>query len=299
MGGTQRSQTVATKLQQIAEQAERYPDKVFTSLAHLMDVDFLTEAYRRTRKSGAPGVDGVTAKQYAEHLEENLQDLHERMRTGRYKPLPVKRTWIGKEDGSKRPIGKPAFEGKIAQRAVVMLLEAVYEPLFHGFSHGFRRRHSPHQAIRQVRRLCKELNIGWIVDADVTGFFDNIDRGKLRDFIKKRVNDGSLLRLIGKWLHAGVLDGETLTYSDKGTPQGDVVSPMLANIFLHYVLDEWFEHDVKPRLRGRCFVVRFADDCAPRRCTLYKSAACCTRDEGRPLGPACRSRFQTTLSCCV
>jgi RNA-directed DNA polymerase len=260
MGGTQRSQTMSPKLRQIAEQAKSCPDKVFTSLVHLMDVGFLWEAYRRTRKSGAVGVDEVTAEQYAANLEENLQNLHDRMRGGKYKAPPVKRIWIDKEDGSKRPIGIPAFEDKIVQRSVTMLLEAVYEPSFHDFSHGFRKGHSPHQALQQLREQCMKLNIGWIVDADVSGFFDNIAHEILREFIRKRVNDGGLLRFIGKWLNAGVLEGEVLTYSDKGTPQGGVVSPMLANIFLHYVLDEWFVQDVKPRMRGRCFIVRFADD---------------------------------------
>jgi RNA-directed DNA polymerase len=260
MGDTQRSQTVSSKLQQIAEQARRNPARVFTSLMHLIDVDFLHEAYRRTRKSGAPGVDGVTAREYAENLEDNLRDLHERMRSGRYKAPPVKRTWLEKEDGSKRPIGKPTFEDKIVQRAVVMLLEAVYESDFHDCSHGFRRGRSPHQALHQLREQCRAKNIAWIVDADVSKFFDTLVHRHLREFIQQRVNDGGLLRFIGKWLNAGVLDGGILTYSENGTPQGGVVSPMLANIFLHHVLDGWFAKAVQPRLRGRSLLIRFADD---------------------------------------
>jgi group II intron reverse transcriptase/maturase len=233
---------------------------VFTTLAHLMDVEFLREAYRLTRKDSAAGIDGVTAREYAENLEENLRSLHERLRSGRYKAPPVERAWLEKEDGGKRPIGKPTFEDKIVQRTVVMLLEAIYEQEFYGFSYGFREGRSAHQALQELRRECERMNIGWIVDADVSGCFDNLDHGLLRVFIKQRVNDGGILRLIGKWLNAGVLEEGILTYPDRGTPQGGVISPMLANIFLHHVLDEWFVKKVKPRMKGRCFLIRFADD---------------------------------------
>jgi retron-type reverse transcriptase len=171
MGDTSRSQTISTQLQRIAEQAEGYPEMVFTTLAHRMDVDFLREAYRQTRKGGAAGVDGVTAYEYAQHLEENLRDLHERLRRGRYKAPPVERAWLDKEDGRKRPIGIPTFEDKVVQRAVAMLLGAVYEQDFYDFSHGFRPGHSPHQALHELRERCMNMNIGWIVDADVSGFF--------------------------------------------------------------------------------------------------------------------------------
>lgn len=260
MGETSGSQTVSMKLQRIAEQAVQYPTMVFTTLMHLVDVEFLREAFRRTRKDAAPGVDGVTAQEYAEDLDANLEALHERMRTGRYKAPPVKRVWLDKEDGKKRPIGLPAFEDKIVQRAVAMLLGAVYEKDFHDFSHGFRAGHSPHQALGEVRQQCLETNVAWIVDADVSGFFDNIDHGKLREIIKQRVNEGGVLSYIGKWLNAGVLEGQSLTFPEKGSPQGGVISPMLANIYLHHVLDGWFVRDVQPRMKGRCFLIRFADD---------------------------------------
>lgn len=260
MGDTSRSQTISTKLQGIAEQAIRYPEMVFTTLAHLIDVDFLREAYRLTRKDKAAGVDKVTAKEYARNLDENLADLYERLRTGRYIAPPVERVWIDKDGKSKRPIGKPTFEDKIVQRAAVMLLGAIYEQDFQDFSYGFRKGHSQHQALREVWKHCKEMNIGWILDADVSGFFDNLDHGWLRDIIKRRVNDGGMLRLIGKWLNAGVVESKILTYPEKGTPQGGVISPMLSNIFLHHVLDDWFVKEVKPRMRGRSFLIRFADD---------------------------------------
>jgi RNA-directed DNA polymerase len=248
------------KLQKIAEQAKRYPAMVFNNVFHLIDYEFLREAYRQTCKSSAPGVDKVTAAQYAANLDENLRDLHERLRANRYVAPPVERVWIEKDDGKKRPIGKPCFEDKIVQRAVVMILEAIFEHDFYGFSHGFRKGHSQHQALHELREQCRTLHIAWIVDADVSGFFDNLDWGHLREFIQQRVSDGGILRLLGKWLHAGVLESGALTYPDKGAPQGGVISPMVSNVFLHRVLDEWFVKDVHPRMQGRCFVTRFADD---------------------------------------
>ena len=257
-----RSQTVSTNLQRIAQQAVDYPDDVFTTLAHLIDVDFLLEAYRRTRKNSAPGVDRVTAKEYSENLDDNLHDLYERLRSRRYKAPPVERVWLDKEDGSRRPIGKPTFEDKIVQRAVAMLLGAIYEQDFHDFSYGFRENRSPHQALVQLREQCRSTKVGWIVDADVSGYFDGIDHKLLQEMIKQRVNDGNISRLIGKWLNAGVVEGDRLTHPESGSPQGGVISPVLSNIFLHHVLDEWFVRDVQPRMKGRCFLIRFADDFA-------------------------------------
>jgi group II intron reverse transcriptase/maturase len=254
------SQTVSTKLQWIAERAVRDPKRVFTSLAHLIDIDFLKEAYHRTRKNAAPGVDGVTAEEYGKNLDENLRNLHERLRTGRYKAPPAKRVWLDKDDGGKRPIGIAGFEDKIAQRAVAMILGAVYEQDFEDFSHGFREGHSQHQALHELREKCREIGVAWIVDADVAKFFDSLDWNLLLKIIKRRVNDGALLRLIGKWLNAGVMEGLTLIHPEKGTPQGGVISPVLSNIFLHHVLDRWYVRDVRPRLQGRSFLIRFADD---------------------------------------
>ncbi len=225
-----------------------------------MDVDFLREAYRRTRKSSAPGVDGVTADEYAAHLEDNLRDLHERLRSGCYQAPPVERVWLEKPDGGQRPIGKPAFEDKIAQRAVAMLLEQIYEQDFYDFSYGFRRGRRPHDALHVLREQCNATNTHWIIDADVSGFFDAIDHSHLRDFFRRRMNDGSVMRLIGKWLNAGVLEEGKLFHPDTGTPQGGVISPIAANVYLHYVLDDWFVRDVQPRMKGRVFPVRFADD---------------------------------------
>jgi len=227
---------------------------------HLIDVDFLREAFRRVRKNAAPGIDGVKAKEYAEHLEENLQALYERMRSGRYKAPPVKRIWLEKEDGKKRPVGMTTFEDKIVQRAVAMLLGAIYEQDFYNCSYGFRPKRNPHQALDAFRQQCNKLNVGWIVDADVSGFFDNIDHDCLREILKQRVNDGGVIRFIVKWLNAGVMEGNDLHYPEQGSPQGGVISPMLSNIYLHHVLDDWFMHEVQSRMRGNCFLVRFADD---------------------------------------
>jgi len=233
---------------------------VFTTLMHNIDEEFLFEAYRRTRKDGSPGVNGMTGREYALNLEANIHDLHERMRKGLYVAPPVKRAWIEKEDNSKRPIGIPEFEDKIVQRAASMLLSAVYEQDFYDVSYAFREGRSPHQGLDMLRKQLIALNIGWVVDADVSGFFDNLGHSLLFDVMKQRVNDGGVLRFVGKWLNAGVMEGENLTYSEKGTPQGGVISPLLSNIFLHTVLDEWYTNVVKPRLKGRSFLLRFADD---------------------------------------
>ncbi len=260
MVDTSRSEPMSTVIQRIAKQAIDYPDMTFTTLAHHITVELLHEAYCRTRKDGAPGIDQITSSQYGQNLEANLSDLHERLRTGRYKAPPVERVYIDKEDGRKRPIGMPTFEDKIVQRAVVMLISPVYEPLFYDFSYGFRPGRSAHQAIVELRERCMNEGIGWIVDADVKGYFDSIDHGYLREFLKTRVNDGGIIRLVGKWLNAGVMEEGRWQAVDAGTPQGGVISPLLSNIFLHYVLDDWFEREVRPRMKGRCFLIRYADD---------------------------------------
>jgi RNA-directed DNA polymerase len=259
-GGSSRPQTVSTKLQRLAEQARRDPRYVFTNLAHLIDVDFLREAYHRTRKSSAPGIDGVRAAQYAERLEENLRALHERLRSGSYRAPAIRRVWISKEDGRQRPIGIPVFEDKIVQRAVAMLLGAIFEQDFREVSYGFREGRSPHGALHELREQCVRKRCEWIVDADIRGFFDSIDHAVLRRAIQRRVNDGRVLRLVGKWLKAGIVDGEELRANEHGTPQGGVISPVLANILLHEVLDEWFVREVQPRMRGQTYLIRFADD---------------------------------------
>ena len=254
-----RSPTVTPKLPRIAAQAARDSDRVLTTLAHRIDVDVLREAYRHTSKASAPGIDGVTAQQYAEHLDENLHDVHERLRSGRDQAMPVERVWIEKEDGKQRPIGKPTCEDKSVQRAVAMLLEALDEQDVSDSSYGFRRGRSPHDALDALRERCMRDHIGWIVDADVSGDFDSIDRTRLREVLRQRVHDGSILRLIGKWRRAGVMEEGRGSPPETGVVQGGVIAPVLANIFLHHVLDEWFEQAGQPRLRGRGFLIRYAD----------------------------------------
>jgi len=255
-----RSQTVSTKLQRIAEEARREPERVFTNLAHLMDVEFLEEAYGELNKRAGPGVDGVTYQEYGRDLEENLRELHRRLREKRYRAQPSLRGWVPKDEKTKRPIAKPVLEDKIVQRAVAMLMGAIYEQDFHEFSRAYRKGRGPLQAIEEIRRWCMDKNIRWIIDADIRGYFDNISWRLLLEAIKIRVNDGSILRLIGKWLKVGIEEAGELWNPEKGTPQGSVISPLLSNIFLHYVLDEWFEKVVKPVLKGEAFLSRFADD---------------------------------------
>jgi len=245
----------------MAELARRTPEMVLTALAHHIDVELLREAYRLTRKSGAVGVDGQTAAAYAENLEDNLQSLLDRLKSGTYKAPPVRRSHIPKGDGTKtRPIGIPTFEDKVLQRAVVMVLEAVYERDFRDCSYGFRPGRSAHQALEVLWKGLMNMGGGWVLDVDIQGFFDTLDHRCLRRFLDQRVRDGVLRRAIDKWLKAGVFEDGGVMYPDAGTPRGGLVSPLLANIYLHYVLDVWFEDVVKPRLRGRAFLVRYADD---------------------------------------
>lgn len=261
MKETPGSSNISTKLEQIAKLAREAPGMAFTTLAHHIDVEWLREAYRRTRKDGAAGVDGQTADEYAAHLEDNLRSLLERAKSGTYRAPPVRRVHIPKGDGAQtRPIGIPTFEDKVLQRAVVMVLEAIYEQDFLHGSYGFRRGRSAHQALEALRDHVMHMDGGWVLEVDIRKFFDNLDHGHLQEILRRRVRDGVLLRLIGKWLHAGVLEAGAVSYPDAGSPQGGVVSPLLSNVYLHEVLDVWFEQEVKPRLQGRAFLIRYADD---------------------------------------
>jgi group II intron reverse transcriptase/maturase len=248
------------QLQRIAAQAAANSECIFTNLAHLIDKGLLRRAYELTRKDGAVGVDGQEGKAYGENLEANLDNLHRRLRECRYQAPCIKRVWLPKDGRGQRPIGITTFEDKVVQRAVVMLLEAVYEQDFYDVSYGFRPGLSAHVALGEIRNQIMDHWIGWIVEADIRGCFDNLDHGVLRELLHRRVHDGGIDRLIGKWLNAGIQDGGELLHPEKGAPQGGVISPMLANIYLHYVLDEWFVEVVQPRLKGRAFLVRYCDD---------------------------------------
>jgi group II intron reverse transcriptase/maturase len=260
MANAQTLGKMSPQLLKVVERAKREPEGRFNSLAHLIDVPALERAYRRMRKDAAVGVDGVTKEDYGQDLERNLRDLHERMKAKRYRHQPIRRVHIPKGQGKTRPIGVAAFEDKLVQDVIREVLEAIYEQDFLDCSHGFRPKRSAHDAIRTLDRIVHRGEVSWILEADVLSFFDSLDRKKLKEMLETRVADGSLLRLIGKCLHVGVLDGVELTTSESGTAQGSVLSPLLGNVYLHYTLDLWFEQEVKPRLRGRATLIRYADD---------------------------------------
>jgi RNA-directed DNA polymerase len=256
-------ESVYTKQQRIAELARQMPDAGFTSLAYHIDLEWLKEAYGRTRKDGATGVDDMTAAQFETDLENNLSSLLRRFKSGSYFAPPVKRVYIPKEVGGEpiRPIGIPTLEDKILQRAVVMLLAPLYEHDFLDCSYGFRPGRNAHQALEALWQAIMGMgSVCWVLEVDIKSYFDTVKHGYLRDFYKKRVRDGVVNRVLGKWLKAGVMEDGTLRYPQEGTPQGGVISPLLANIYLHEVLDVWFEQEVRPRLRGRAELIRFADD---------------------------------------
>ena len=247
-------------LLRVVERARREPAGRFHSLAHLIDVPALRRACDRLRKDAAVGVDGMTKEQYGQDLEVRLEDLHVRLRSMRYRHQPIRRVHIPKGQGKTRPIGISAFEDKLVQDALREVLEVIYEQDFLDCSYGFRPGRSAHDAVRDLNRIVHRGEVSWILEADIVSFFDSVDRTALVEMLQKRVADGSLLRLIGKCLHVGVLDREEFTRPEVGTAQGSVLSPILGNIYLHYALDLWFETEVKPRMRGRATLIRYCDD---------------------------------------
>jgi group II intron reverse transcriptase/maturase len=254
------SRNMSPKLLEVAKRAKREPEARFNSLAYLIDVPALSRGYGRMRKDAAVGVDGVTKEEYGVDLQARLQDLHARLRSKRYRHQPIRRVHIDKGPGKTRPIGVSAFEDKLVQDAVREVLEAVYEQDFLDCSYGFRPGRSAHDAVRRLDHIVHRGEVSWILEADVESFFDSLDRTKLSQMLRTRVVDGSLLRLVGKCLHGGILDGARYSTPKMGAPQGSVLSPLLGNIYLHYVLDHWFETVVKPRLKGKASLVRYCDD---------------------------------------
>ena len=250
---------MSTELERISELAKQDHTLQFTSLAHLLTVERLGEAYQRLRKDASPGVDGLTAQEYEQNLTANLQALHRCLREGRYRAQPVRRVYI-EQDGKRRPLGIPALEDKIVQRAVVSILEAIYEQDFLPCSFGYRPGRGAQDALNEVFRAIVVGKVSYVLEVDIKGYFQNIVHEHLMAFLQQRITDSSLLRLIGKWLHVGVLEEGRLLPVTKGTSQGAVVSPILANVYLHYVLDEWMETVVKPRMRGEINLIRYADD---------------------------------------
>lgn len=247
-------------LLKVAERAKRDPKAQFNSLAHLIDEEALKAACGRLRKDAAVGVDGISVEEYRRELLVNIRSLHERMKSGRYRHQPILRVHIPKEKGRTRPIGISSVEDKIVQGAVREVLEAIYEPAFLDCSYGFRPGRSAHDALRTLNSTALRGEMSWVLETDIQSFFDSLDRKRLMEMLRERVVDGSMLRLVGKCLNAGVLDGEEFTVPDAGTVQGSILSPLLGNIYLHSVLDLWFERDVRPRLKGRALLVRYADD---------------------------------------
>jgi RNA-directed DNA polymerase len=253
-------ESVSTRRRRIEMAAQRHPNEPLTALNQHMDLNWMHEAYRRVRKDSAPGIDGQTVAEYGESLTEHLRDLLARAKSGRYQAPPVKRAYVPKNEKENRPIGLPTTEDKILQRAVVMLLEPIYELEFLPFSFGFRPGRSPHQALEYLREQCHAQKVEWVLEVDLRKFFDTVGHGHIRELLGRRVQDGVITRLIGKWLKAGVWEDGKVSHPQEGTPQGGVVSPIISNIYLHEVLDKWFIESVQPRCRGHTFMVRFADD---------------------------------------
>ena len=275
--------SVSTRQQHIAEMAKKYAGLPLTTLSHHIDLLWLREAYARVRRDSAPGVDGQTVAGYGENLDANLKSLLERTKNGRYRAPPVKRVHIPKSEMETRPIGLPTVEEKVLTRAVTMLLEPVYEQEFLDCSYGFRPGRSPHQALDAVRAAVMGMGGGWVLDVDVRKYFDTIPKQQLREVLRQRIGDGVIDRLVGKWLKAGVWEAGKVTYPEAGTPQGSVISPILSNVYLHEVLDGWFEQEIKPNLCGKAELIRFADDFV---------VVCEKREDAEALLEQATARFQ-------
>lgn len=260
MEGAKTPGNMSPGLVRVMERARRNPEERQLSLAYLIDVEALERSYRRIRKNVAIGIDGVTKEEYGRNLRENLNGLHLRLKTMKYRHQPILRVHIPKDRKTLRPIGISCFEDKIVQGALCEVLGAIYEQDFLECSYGFRPERSAHKAMKSLYRAVRTGKANIILEADVKSFFDTIHRRILREMLEERIADKSFMRLVGKCLHVGVMEGEVFTRPDEGTVQGSILSPMLGNIYLHNVLDKWFEEEVKPRLKGRATLIRYCDD---------------------------------------
>ena len=257
-----------TKLLRIAELAKSHPKLQFTSLAHLLNEETLKQCHRELPGNKATGIKGVTKASYDEDLEENIKDLVQRMKSKRYYPQPVRRTFIDKPGSNKkRPLGIPEHEDKIVQKGLAKILNAIYEQDFLDCSFGFRPNRNCHDALKILNVYIEKKYTNYIVDVDIKGFFDNLDHKWMMKFLEHRIKDPSLLRMVARFLKAGYMEEAKRCKGELGAPQGGVASPILANVYLHYVLDLWFEHVVRKECKGQAYIVRYADDCVPRRNT--------------------------------
>jgi RNA-directed DNA polymerase len=256
---TQSGERVYQGLHGVRERARKNKQERFTALLHHVTPALLRDSFFALKRKAAPGVDGVTWKEYATGLEDRLQDLHGRVHRGAYQAQPSKRRWIPKANGKQRPLGMAALEDKIVQQAVVTVLNEIYEEDFRGFSYGFRPGRSQHMALDALYVAIKRKPVNWILDLDLKSFFDNISHEKLVQLIEKRIADPRALRLIQKWLKAGVMEDGVWSETEAGTPQGAVISPLLSNVYLHYVLDQWTD-EWRQAARGQITIVRYADD---------------------------------------
>jgi group II intron reverse transcriptase/maturase len=251
---------MSTELSRLTELAKADKTTRFLSLAHLLTPTALMAAFESLRKDASAGVDEVTYRDYGQDVWRNIPALHHRLVNHQYRALPLRRVYIPKENGKERPISIPALEDKIVQKATVTVLSAIYEQDFLPCSYGFRPDLSAHDALDAIGRTICRGPIAYVLEADIQGYFDAIVRSQLMAFVERRIGDSSILRLIRKWIHVGVVEDGRLLVAEAGTGQGQVISPLLANIYLHYVLEEWFEREVKPRLRGTAAEIRYADD---------------------------------------
>ena len=279
---TEMEDKTLTKLALISERARQGPKLQFTSLAHLLDVGFLRGCYAELGRDRASGIDGVSWQDYGKQLDENLENLVMRLKAKRYKPQPAKRVYIPKNDHEKRPLGLPSLEDKIVQKGIAGILEAIYEADFLDCSYGFRPQRGCHEALNAVDKTIMAKPINHVIEADIKGFFDNVSHTWMMAFLGVRIKDPSFMLLIRRFLKAGYMDAGLLVPTERGTPQGGNLSPMLSNIFLHYVLDLWFEKKIRPQVRGACYMVRYADDFV---CMVQY------QDDARHIEQALRERF--------
>jgi RNA-directed DNA polymerase len=251
-------ENMLTELEELGQRAKKH--KQITNVVNFLNLNLLTTAFHSLKRDAVAGIDGVTYQDYEVNLKGNLQDLHQRLKAQKYQAPPVRRVYIPKDNSKLRPIGIGTLEDRIVQKAVAWMLSIIYEADFQECSHGFRPKHSCHTALKRLYKTLTERNSRYVVEADVKGFFDNVNHEWLRKFLRHRIADKGLLRLVDKWLKAGVMENGAVTHDEDGVPQGGPVSPMLANIYLHYVLDLWFEVRFKKECKGKASLTRYADD---------------------------------------